>query len=156
MSNVRAHHNLCHRISLNISFRCVIKSNIPTKSNLFRMTARSICHVEVMSLYTSYSMAHKKNLHHCVISKRKKRQNEISTSFLCAINVVYGMCVSERDSTCDSCRFSACLNHPPLVFIIGDNSEIYSVLYTTMSLINNHIVLLLIYTAVRNIHCYQL
>lgn len=113
--HVSAHHNLWWvkaTITLSISFRCVIKSNIPTKSNLFRIAAnRSICHVEVMSLYILFQTHHKKNLHHCVISKRKKCQRvKYQHLFFCVQSTLFMGCV--WDSTCDSCRFRACLNHP--------------------------------------------
>ena len=59
--------------------------------------------------------------------ERNTREWNINIFFFCVQSTLFMGCM--WDSTCDSCRFGACLNHPPLVFIIGDNSEIYSVLY---------------------------
>lgn len=113
--HVSAHHNLWWvkaTITLSISFRCVIKSNIPTKSNLFRIAAnRSICHVEVMSLYILFQTHHKKTFIIVLSAKeRSAREWNINISFFCVQSTLFMGCV--WDSTCDSFRFRACLNHP--------------------------------------------
>lgn len=96
--HVSAHHNLWWvkaTITLSISFRCVIKSNIPTKSNLFRIAAnRSICHVEVMSLYILFQTHHKKKPSSlCYQQKKEVPESEISTSFfVCNQRCLWDVC----------------------------------------------------------------